>query len=23
MSEAISAVCRVFGFDDVPSGNSP
>jgi hypothetical protein len=23
MSEAISAFCRVFGFDDVPSGSSP
>jgi hypothetical protein len=22
MSEAISAFCRVFGFDDVPSGSS-
>jgi hypothetical protein len=23
MSEAISIFCRVFGFDDVPSGSSP
>jgi hypothetical protein len=23
MSEPISAFCRVFGFDDVPSGSSP
>jgi hypothetical protein len=23
MSEAISAFCRVFGLDDVPSGSSP
>jgi hypothetical protein len=23
MSDTISAFCRVFGFDDVPSGNSP
>jgi hypothetical protein len=23
MSDAISAFCRVFGFDDVPSGSSP
>jgi hypothetical protein len=23
MSEAISAFCRVFGSDDVPSGSSP
>jgi hypothetical protein len=23
MSEAISAFCRVFGFNDVPSGSSP
>jgi hypothetical protein len=23
MSEAISAFCRVFGFDDIPSGSSP
>jgi hypothetical protein len=23
MSEAISAFCRVFGFDDVPLGSSP
>jgi hypothetical protein len=23
MSKAISAFCRVFGFDDVPSGSSP
>jgi hypothetical protein len=23
MSEAVSAFCRVFGFDDVPSGSSP
>jgi hypothetical protein len=23
MSEAISAFCQVFGFDDVPSGSSP
>jgi hypothetical protein len=23
MSEAISTFCRVFGFDDVPSGSSP
>jgi hypothetical protein len=23
MPEAISAFCRVFGFDDVPSGSSP
>jgi hypothetical protein len=23
MSEAISDFCRVFGFDDVPSGSSP
>jgi hypothetical protein len=23
MSEAILAFCRVFGFDDVPSGSSP
>jgi hypothetical protein len=23
MSEATSAFCRVFGFDDVPSGSSP
>jgi hypothetical protein len=23
MSEAISAFCRVFSFDDVPSGSSP
>jgi hypothetical protein len=23
MSEAISGFCRVFGFDDVPSGSSP
>jgi hypothetical protein len=23
MSEAISAFCRVFGFDDVPAGSSP
>jgi hypothetical protein len=23
MSEAISAFCRAFGFDDVPSGSSP
>jgi hypothetical protein len=23
MFEAISAFCRVFGFDDVPSGSSP
>jgi hypothetical protein len=23
MSEAISAFCRTFGLDDVPSGSSP
>jgi hypothetical protein len=23
MSEAISAFCRAFGLDDVPSGSSP
>jgi hypothetical protein len=23
MSDAISAFCRVFGFDDVPLGSSP
>jgi hypothetical protein len=23
MSEAISALCRAFGLDDVPSGSSP
>jgi hypothetical protein len=23
MSEAISAFCRIFGFDDIPSGSSP
>jgi hypothetical protein len=23
MSEAISAFCRAFGFDDIPSGSSP
>jgi hypothetical protein len=23
MSEAVSAFCQIFGFDDVPSGSSP